>query len=145
MMRFRTRATRHLTLALVLAALLAPPLPALASAKGDGGSFDMTTGVLAFPYLSVSVIRDGRPRGLLTIGLGLELEAAEEAPHIQHLTPKLQDAYMMAATRFAQELTNLRAPIDVAALTATLQTATDKQLGPGKAKVLITYAQMMRR
>ena len=94
--------------------------------------------------LVVSVMRDMRVRGLLSLDVGLELSDPDSRPDVEKLMPRLRDRYIQVLTYLASNRIDVTRPVDIDALNSVLQTATDRTLGAETARVLVSGATVRR-
>lgn len=92
----------------------------------------------------VSVMRDARVRGLLTVDVGLEVRDADTREEIERAMPRLRDRYIQALTYLASNRIDVSRPVDVGALGDMLQSVTDSVLGAKAARVLVSGATVRR-
>lgn len=92
----------------------------------------------------VSVLRDMRVRGLLSVDVGLELSDPDDRDEIEEVLPRLRDRYLTVLSNLASNRIDIRRPVDIDAINGLLQAATDKTLGRGKARVLVGGATVRR-
>ena len=94
--------------------------------------------------LVVSVMRDMRVRGLLSLDVGLELTDPDSRSDVEKLMPRLRDQYIQVLTYLASNRIDVARPVDIDALNNALQAATDKTLGADTARVLVSGATVRR-
>jgi flagellar basal body-associated protein FliL len=149
-----------LPLAILLAAAIAAPAPALAGGHGapaeggekgekkEGGKKDkddkkgghkltQSESYIGMDPLYTSIMDGPRPLGLLMVGVGLDIPDAELRGKAEHDMPRLRDAYVRALMSFtAVNVRSWRQP-EVGALADRLQSVTDRVLGKKGAKILL--------
>lgn len=129
----------------LMLALAAVPVvaPTLAHAAQDKPRLGEQRYIMLEP-LTVSVLRDARVRGLLSVDLTLELARLDERAAIERIMPRLRDQLMFALTQFAANRVEIDRPLDLPTITAALQQVTDRVIGESKARLLIGGATMRR-
>ncbi|RMF07860.1 MAG: hypothetical protein D6763_11350 [Alphaproteobacteria bacterium] len=85
----------------------------------------------------VSVFRDMRVRGLLSVDVGLELSEPDDRGDIERILPRLRDRYLRVLSQLASNRIDVRRPVDIDAINRALQAVTDRALGQDKARVLV--------
>jgi flagellar basal body-associated protein FliL len=118
-----------------------------ASSAGDARASGAALGEPRHVFLKpvvVSVMRDMRVRGLLSVDVGLELVDPDSRSDVEKLMPRLRDRYIQALTYLASNRIDVSRPLDIDALNTVLQTATNKTLGTDTARVLISGATVRR-
>ena len=99
---------------------------------------------IALEPMTVSVFRDARTRGLLTVNVSLELADADARERVLAVMPRLQDQFVMALTRLAANRVDVRRPLDIDGLAGVLQLAADRTIGAKTARVLVEGATVRR-
>jgi len=112
-------------------------------ARASGAALGEPRHVFLKP-LVVSVMRDMRVRGLLSLDVGLELTDPDSRSDVEKLMPRLRDRYIQALTYLASNRIDVSRPVDIDALNNVLQAATNKTLGADTARVLISGATVRR-
>jgi len=118
-----------------------------ASAAGEARASGATLGAPRHVFLEplvVSVMRDMRVRGLLSLDVGLELTDPDSRSDVEKLMPRLRDRYIQALTYLASNRIDVSRPVDIDALNTVLQAATNRTLGADTARVLISGATVRR-
>lgn len=132
---------RGWALSLFLALSLAGPC--LAAGPDDKPKLGEQRYIMLEP-LTVSVMRDARVRGLLSVDLTLELARLDERAAIERIMPRLRDQLMFALTQLAANRLDIERPLDLPTLTAALQQVIDRVIGESKARLLIGGATVRR-
>lgn len=99
---------------------------------------------IALEPMTVSVFRDARIRGLLTVNVSLELADIDDRERVLAVMPRLQDQFVMALTRLAANRVDVRRPLDIDGLAGVLQLAADRTIGAKTARVLVEGATVRR-
>lgn len=99
---------------------------------------------IALEPMTVSVFRDSRTRGLLTVTVSLELADADDRERVLAVMPRLQDQFVMALTRLAANRVDVNRPLDIDGLSGVLQSAADRAIGAKTARVLVEGATVRR-
>lgn len=117
-------------------------------AAGGGGEtvdiFDEGPSFVQMEAVTVSVIRQGKVRGFLTVAFTLELPGFEYREQLSSLRPKLEAAYHRDISAIAARSVDLNYPVDVMLVKERLQSSTDRVLGSDFAKVLMGSASIQR-
>lgn len=132
---------RHVLMAMLLVASMGAA--AAASGKNDRMKLGESPH-LALEPLTVTVFRDSRARGLLSIDLTLQMAKASAKPDVEKIMPRLRDQLVLTLTRLAANRVDVDRPLDLDAMGKALQAATDRTLGEGQARVLISGATVRR-
>ncbi len=124
--------------------------PGYAAGGGDGGGaaadiFDEGPSFVQMDAVTVSVIRQGKVRGFLTVAFTLELPGYEYREQLGALSPKLEAEYHRDISDIAARSIDMDYPVDVMLVKGRLQSSTDRVLGPDFAKVLMGSASVQRR
>ncbi|MFA5122521.1 hypothetical protein [Zavarzinia sp.] len=140
---FATARTLCLTLALATALVPAatPVSPARAEAARDG--VDVVGSVVSLAPLHISVVRDGKIRGILTLTPNLDVTDTALRDRVAREYPRLRDSYLRALDPYIDRL-DVRAAPDVVQMTRLLQRATDGLYGDGTVTVMIIHATLRR-
>ncbi len=117
--------------------------PAYAASE-EVGKGEAVSPHIALNGLTVSVFRNARVRGMLSVDVTLELNDPSKREDIEKIMPRLRDQYIMALTRLASNRIDIDRPLDLSMITQTLQTATNKTIGAQTARVLIGNASVRR-
>jgi flagellar basal body-associated protein FliL len=143
-----------LPLAILAAAALAVPAPAVASEgaaagekAGEKGKKDdkkaaahkitQSESYLGMDPLYTSILEGNRPLGLLMVGIGLDIPDKELRDRVERDMPQLRDGYVRSLMAFtATNVRSWRQP-DVAAIANRLQDVTDRILNKKGARVLL--------
>lgn len=155
-----------LPLAILLAAAIGVPAPALANApaekaekgdkagtkdeksgekggkdkkddKKDGKKMTLSESFVGLDPLDTSILDGNRPLGLLRVGIGLDVPSKELRDQVEQDMPRLRDAYIRALISFsAINVRSWRQP-DVVALADRLQGVTDRVLKKKGARILL--------
>lgn len=116
---------------------------ALPARAADGLALGEPRYVVLEPVV-VSIMRDARVRGLLSVDVGLEVRDADTREDIEKALPRLRDRYIQALTYLASNRIDVTRPVDVGALGDMLQSVTDSVLGASAARVLVSGATVRR-
>lgn len=127
---------------LLAVALVAGP-PCLAAGPDDKPKLGEQRFIILEP-LTVSVLRDARVRGLLSVDLTLELARLDERTAIEKIMPRLRDQLMFALTQLAANRLDIERPLDLPTITGALQQVTDRVIGESRARLLIGGATVRR-
>jgi flagellar basal body-associated protein FliL len=119
--------------------LIATPAPA-AGAGADAAN----DRYVALAPVTVSVFRDSRVRGMLSLELTLEVADGSSRERIDKIMPRLRDRYITIMSRLAANRVDIHRPLDLESVTEILQSATDQMLGPQVARVLVGGAMVRR-
>lgn len=117
-------------------------------AAGGGAAADIFEDGPSFVQMdavTVSVIRQGKVRGFLTVAFTLELPGYEYREELGALSPKLEAEYHRDISDIAARNIDMDYPVDVMLVKSRLQSSTDRVLGPDFAKVLMGSASVQRR
>ncbi|MFZ5610258.1 MAG: flagellar basal body-associated FliL family protein [Pseudomonadota bacterium] len=130
---------------LILAAGMALPAapPAQGSAKPAAEGTDTSVGAEAFIRVEpiiISVLRGSTVAGLMSLTVELQVPDAAKREEVAAIRPRLRDGYLRALSRLASTTLDIDRPLNFELLTRMLQRDTDRVLGPGVARVLITDA-----
>lgn len=117
--------------------------PCLAAGPADQPKLGEQRYIMLEP-LTVSVLRDARVRGLLSVDLTLELARHDERAAIERIMPRLRDQLMLTLTQLAANRLDIDRPLDLPTLTAALQQVIDRVIGESKARLLIGGATVRR-
>lgn len=143
------RFTFNLTALLFALAVLAVRPGHAASGGGDGGEgadiFEEGPSFVQMDAVTVSVIRQGKVRGFLTVAFTLELPGYEYREQLGALSPKLEAEYHRDISDIAARSIDMNYPVDVMLVKHRLQSSTDRVLGPDFAQVLMGSASIQRR
>lgn len=134
---------RGLAASLMLALALLGGAPGFAGGTADKPKLGEQRFIMLEP-LTVSVLRDARVRGLLSVELTLELARLDERAAIERIMPRLRDQLMFALTQLAASRLDIERPLDLPTITATLQQVTDRVIGESTARLLIGGATVRR-
>lgn len=134
---------RGLAASLMLALALLGGAPGFAAGTADKPKLGEQRFIMLEP-LTVSVLRDARVRGLLSVELTLELARLDERAAIERIMPRLRDQLMFALTQLAASRLDIERPLDLPTITATLQQVTDRVIGESTARLLIGGATVRR-
>lgn len=93
-----------------------------------------------FQPISVSIVRDFKVQGQLSVTLYLGLNKASTEDVIENLRPKIRDSLLNSLTRVANTRVNPYRPVDIDLIVIFMQTGLDELLGEGVAEVLIQSA-----
>lgn len=99
---------------------------------------------LALDPVVVSVLGHMRVQGLLSVDVGLELARSGDRTQVERLMPRLRDRYVSALTFLARNQFDVDRPVDLDAVHAVLQLATDQTLGEDRAMVMVVGATVRR-
>lgn len=124
--------------ALSIAAFLLAASPA--HAGGGEGAQKKTTDAdsfVALPAFSATISDGFHISGVLSVEAGLEIRDSALREKAQHLSPRLNDAYMSALTAYAGGAYAPGQVPDADKIARMLQTATDQVLGQDGADVLL--------
>lgn len=141
--RVRLTAMMRKLFALSIAACLLAGAPAHAGGGEGGGEAHGQTkttdaqSFVALPPLSATVSDGFRISGILQVEAGLEIPDAALRAKAEHLSPRLNDAYMSALTAYAGGAYSPGQVPDADKIARMLQTATDQVLGDDGAHVLL--------
>lgn len=127
---------------IIVALLVALASPAAASGKSDKAA-DPSRHVALAP-ITVTVFRDARVRGMLSVELTLELADPAKREALDKIMPRLRDRYIAVLTQLAANRVDVRRPVDVGGVAEALQATTDRLLGPQSARVLVGGATVRR-
>lgn len=110
-------------------------------AKGSSHKITQSTSYLQLPdppgVLNISFLENGRPVGLLTIALGIDVPDPELRTEADHAMPVLLDAYVRNMMNYAStSIRSWRQP-NVVEIADRLQAVTDRALGRPGARVLL--------
>lgn len=94
--------------------------------------------------MTVSVFRDSRVRGMLSLELTLEVADGPSRERVDKIMPRLRDRYITIMSRLAANRVDINRPLDLDSMTEILQSATDQMLGPQVARVLVGGAMVRR-
>lgn len=93
-----------------------------------------------FRPISVSIIREYRIQGMLSVTFYLSVDKASTVDEIERLRPKVRDGLVHSLTRVANTRVNPRRPVDLELIGLFMQRSVDDILGTGMANVLIQSA-----
>lgn len=118
-----------------------------ASSEGGEGTdiFEEGPSFVQMDAVTVSVIRQGKVRGFLTVAFSLELPGYEYREQLGALTPRLEAEYHRDVSDIAARSVDLSYPVDIMLVKRRLQATTDRILGPHFAEVLMGSASIQRR
>jgi flagellar basal body-associated protein FliL len=133
-------------LALVLLAAV-PVLPARADDDGDKTKapkhkVTQSTSYLEIDPIYTTILSDGRPVGLLMIGVGLDVPDAKLRAEADHAMPVLRDAFVRNLFQFSTTAVRPWAQPDVTVIADRLQAVTDRALGRKGARLLLAQVAM---
>ncbi|HEY8352454.1 MAG TPA: hypothetical protein VIK87_07905 [Sphingomonadales bacterium] len=126
-----------LALAVIFGSIASPAMAADAPRLGEPR-------YLTLEPVTVSVLRDSRVRGLLSLDLTLELARLDDRAQIERIMPRLRDQFVFTLTRLAASRLDVDQPLDLPVITAALQEVTDRVLGESRARLLIGGATLRR-
>lgn len=132
-----------LCMVLLAAGVIGAPAAAVASGKSDAVRLGESPHLVLEP-LTVTVFRDARVRGLLSLDLTLQMASVRDKPDVEKIMPRLRDRLLVTLTQLAANRVDLGRPLDLDAIATVLQTVTDRTLGAGEARVLINGASVRR-
>lgn len=92
--------------------------------------------------LNISIIQDGKIRGLLYISMSLETGSRDLRDGVVNVRPKLRDAYIRTLTRYASNQMNPNKPVSIMLMKKLLQRSTDWILGDSTVTVIIGSAHV---
>jgi flagellar basal body-associated protein FliL len=92
--------------------------------------------------LNISIIQDGKIRGLLYISMSLETSSRDLRDGVVNVRPKLRDAYIRTLTRYASNQMNPNKPVSIMLMKKLLQRSTDRILGDSTVTVIIGAAHV---
>lgn len=95
--------------------------------------------------LAVSILVNGRPRGLLLVELCLDVPDAELRASAEAQIPRLMDAYNGALGRYGATTAHPNRAPDAGGVAALLQAETDRVLGKAGAQVLLANLMVRAR
>lgn len=132
-------------------AVLAACLLALAAAPAGAASEplqkrrpSLTPTFVQLDTIPATIIQSGRPKGLLLVDFGLDVPEGADRDRLEAELPRFLDTYVRVLTAHASLSGDVRRPPDVAVIADKLQSATDRILGPGRAKVLLLGVAIRR-
>ncbi len=118
---------------------------ALASeAKKDDGE-NIKESYVNVPPFVVTMYHRGRPKGNMTISVMVKLEDSEKRVTARKYLPRLNNAYVMEASRLSYDYFDVNRPVNVAMLGDAFQLVTNKLLGHRQARVLISDVIVNKR
>jgi flagellar basal body-associated protein FliL len=127
-----------------------PALPALAAeegAKKEEGKAPVHKITQSESYLMLdpiyaSFMEEGRPGGLLQLGVGLDVPDAKLREEAVHAMPVIRDAFVRNMMGYASTAVRSWRQPDVNEIAARLQAVTDRALGRKGAKVLLAQVAL---
>lgn len=129
---------RAALIAAALAFLVVPPADASAPARKG----PVAEAFVSFDVLTVSVLQHRRTRGFLVLEVVLHVPEHDDQAKAAKIKPILQDAFVRQLVDYGSHVAVVDRPPDLPSIAQRLQSEVDRLLAPGRARVLITQAQV---
>jgi hypothetical protein len=134
---------RSVFLALVLAAASITSTPMAFAAGGANGAGANPT-LVTIPSISASISRNYRAVGMMVVDIGLDVPDAALRGRVAASMPRLRDAYRTAIADYSANRYEFQTVPDADTIARILQAATDRTLGVGGARVLLSSIMVQR-
>lgn len=105
--------------------------------KKDDGELNKESYINVPPFV-VTMYHRGRPKGNMTITVLVKLVDSEKRAIAVKNLPRLNNAYLIEASRLSHDFFDVKRPVNVAMLGDAFQIATNKLLGHKESHVLIS-------
>ncbi len=131
-----------LVAALLIGAPWAPTGGAWASSAGKESSDEDEIGPLFIDLgtVNISVVHRARVRGLLSVGIQIEVSSLKRSQRTRKMRPRLYNAFYRVLSIYADSALRPGRPLHVEYIRKLLQREADRILGAKEAQILITNA-----
>ena len=110
--------------------------------KGAKHKVTQSKSYLMIDPIYTTIMTNDRPRGMLMIGIGIDIPDEKLRSEAEHSMPVLRDAYVRNLMSFAATQVRTNTQPDVTVIANRLQGVTDRALGRRGAKLLLAQVAM---